>query len=337
MKPTRCLSLAAGVLLGFTGLVLAGSPEATERAGVLRAAAGTCGPCPAPLVGPNCYSEELGAISRVQGSKFFLSSVDFINNTTGSIDAVYQFTYSCAPSCGGANFFRTTPTVIALDGLGSFHRDDFIDYMNTQSLLQPGADAGAVGTLLVTFDKLLSCDGWEGNVVARNYNHIDQADPTSATVGFTSSGSLFFDSADTTLIGYARDTKSAPSEAGTLRSNLGVHNTDIDSTGNNVSLTLTFFDAVTGNKVGDTDTTRFASLQPGEVRQVSDIWATEHIPSTTNQVIVFVDNPAGMLGTTPTFEGFVTIIDGGAGTTGIATQDSAAFEMRCADLNLCGN
>src|SRR5262249_43543370 len=215
--------------------------------------------------------------------------------------------------------------------------------------LQPGAVSGCLGTLLVTFGSLPQANpqGWEGNVVARTYNHLDEGTPSSATVGFAYNASLFFESADTTLVGTARDTKASPSVAGALRSNVGVRNTDINGIGQNVNVILTAYDVATGQKVGPTAGIAFNGLQPGELRQISDLWRTvasppfnAPFPATTTQVIIFIDNPTPT-STSPTFEGYVTIVDGGAATggptNGIPTQDAAFFEMKCADTNGCGN
>ena len=161
-------------------------------------------------------------------------------------------------------------------------------------------------------------------MVARTYNRLVETDPNQGTVGFAYNASLFFESADTTLVGFARDTKNAPTIAGKLRSNIGIRNTDINGTTKNCTVNITFYDTVTGNKVGNTIT--LADLRPGEVRQVSDIWATAQIPSTVNSLIVFADvlNPTL---TSPTIEGYITVIEG------FNTQDAAFFEMKCMDAN----
>jgi hypothetical protein len=187
---------------------------------------------------------------------------------------------------------------------------------------------GTIGTMLVTFANLTTSDSWEGTVVARTYNRLNEADPLSGTVGFAYNASLFFESADTTLVGYARDTKSNPTIAGKLRSNVGVRSTDINDTKNPVTVVVTAYDTATGARVGNAIT--LAGIQPGELKQISDLWATAAIPSSVNSVIVFADNPSPT-SSSPTFEGYVTIIDGQT------TQDAAFFEMRCADTNGCGN
>jgi hypothetical protein len=169
---------------------------------------------------------------------------------------------------------------------------------------------------------------------------LDEGTSDSATVGFAYNASLFFESADTTLVGTARDTKGSPSVAGKLRSNVGVRNTDINGTQQNVTVVLTAYDTASGTKVGNPAGFTFTSLQPGEVRQISDLWNTLAIPATVHQVILFIDNPAPT-STSPTFEAYVTIVDGGAGsagpTLGVATQDASFFELKCADTNGCGN
>jgi hypothetical protein len=317
----RFTSLAAGAFLSMATGVFAEEAAVVQRAGVVPKSA-TC---------TTSYSQELPVLARVQGSAFFRSLVAIANNTNKSVTASYQFSYTCVanPGCTPAGgFYRTTVQTIAIPALGSFVKDDFIDFLNTAGLLQPGANAGSIGTLLVTFDNLPSCNGFEANAVARTYNRLVEADATQGTVGFAYNASEFFDSADTTLIGFARDTKAAPTIAGKLRSNIGIRNTDINGTNQNMTVNLTFYDTATGTKVGNT--IPFADLRPGEVRQVSDVWVSAAIPSTVTSVIVFADalNPTA---TSPTMEGYITIIDGQN------TQDAALFAMLCADVNGCGN
>jgi hypothetical protein len=277
------------------------------------------------------YSAELPVLARVQGTAFFRTAVDISNNTNkNGVIARYQFAYTCvALACSPqGGFYRTPVRTITLQGLDTFHQDDFIDYLNAEGLLQPNAVQGAIGTLLVTFDNLDTAGGWEGSVTGRTYNRIVETDPSRGTVGFAYNASLFFESADTTLVGTLRDTKSAPTVAGTLRSNLGVRNTDINGTNQNVSIEMEFYDTATGTRVGNR--IAFNNIQPGELRQVSDVWTTAQIPATVHSVIGFVDvlNPTA---TSPTIEGYVTIIDGQS------TQDAAFFEMKCADADPCGN
>src|SRR5262249_16080331 len=274
---------------------------------------------------------EVPVLARVQGSAFFRTFIAFVNNTNkNGVTATYQFSYTCvSASCSPqGGFYRTTPQVITLQALDSFVQDDFIDYTNTLGLLQPGANAGTIGTLLVTFNNLPSSNGYEANVVARTYNRIVEADPSQGTVGFAYNASLFFDSADTTLIGYARDTKSAPTVAGQVRTNLGVRNTDINATNQNMTVDITFYDTRTEQKVGNSR--RFADLSAGEVRQITDIWATAGIASTVNNVIVFMD-ARSPTATSPTMEAYLTFVEN------LNTKDAAFFAALCADVNGCGN
>ena len=325
MNRLRIAQVALGAFVSLAPTVFAGEDAVVQRAEVVpKRVAATC------PTSPPSYSVEVPVLARVQGSAFFRTLIAFANNSNKSITASYQFSYTCvSATCTPAGgFYRTNPQTLNLPALGSFVQDDFIDYLNTQGLLQPGANAGTIGTLLVTFNNLPSCNGYEANVVARTYNRLVETDATQGTVGFAYNASLFFDSSDTTLIGFARDTKSAPSIAGKLRSNLGVRNTDINSVNQNMTVDITFYDTATGQRVGNTIT--FADLRPGELRQVSDIWASAAIASTVNSVIVFADS-RNATATSPTMEGYITIIDGQN------TQDASLFTLLCADANGCGN
>jgi hypothetical protein len=290
---------------------------------------------------------EVPVIARVQGTAFFRTMIDANNNTNQTVTAQMQYSYSCVPtSCGGSNFFRTPVIPLTILAFGNFHQDDFVQYLTTvtvsgQPVLQSGAQ-NSIGTLLITFSNVTPFGplviGSEMSVVARTYNHLDETTPSSATVGFAYNASLFFESAHNTLVATARDTKgNSTTPAGKLRSNVGVRNTDINGTNQPLTLILSFYDVTTGQKVGTNQT--MANLQPGELRQISDLWTVAGIPSTINQVILFVDNPTGT-SASATFEGFVNIVDGGSATSGatagIATQDASFFEMRCADATTCG-
>ena len=320
MNRLRSTLLVVGALLSTTPAILAESAQAAERAGVIRQG-----------VSGTTYSQELPVLARVQGTALFKTFVSFTNNTnTNGVTASFQFSYTCvSTTCSPpGGFYRTPVQTVTLPALGSFVQDDFIDYLNTQSLLQPGANAGTIGTLLVTFANLPSSNGWEANVVARIYNRIVEADPNQGTVGFAFNASEFFDSADTTLVGYGHDTKAAPTVAGKVRTNVGVRNTDINGTNQKMTVKITCYDTATGALVGNPIT--FVDLQPGEVRQVSDLWATAGIGPAVTNVIIFVDaqNPTA---TSPTMEGYITLIEGQN------TQDAALFTLLCADANGCGN
>ncbi|HYV41800.1 MAG TPA: hypothetical protein VEO02_08435 [Thermoanaerobaculia bacterium] len=326
MNRLRLVLLSVGVLLSSAPAVLSEPAQTAARSGIIR-----------QRISSSSYSVELPLVAR-GGTPFLRTLVSFTNNTGQNATATYQFSYTCSVApCSG--FFRTTSQTITVPAFGSFVRDDFVDYLNSQGLLQPGANQGALGTLLVTFNNLPSSIGWEANVVGRTYNNIVESNPSQGTVGFGYNASFFFDSAHETLVGFARDTKSAPLTipfAGKLRSDLGIRNTDIcgastacpDSSTGCMTVDITFYDTGTGQRVGNTLT--LADLKPGELRQVSDIWTTANISSAVNSVLVFVDarNPSV---TTPTMEGFITIIDGQN------TQDAAFFSMLCGDAGTCSS
>ena len=320
MKRSRSLYASAAFACALTVGPTLTAQEMHERAQVLRASKAAA-----------AFSVELPVLARVQGTAFFRTSVTISNNPNkNGVIARYQFAYTCvAATCAPpGGFYRTPVRTVTLDGLDAFHEDDFIDYLDRQGVLQTGAVQGTIGTLLVTFDNLDTTAGWEGSVLGRTYNRLVETDPSRGTVGFAYNGSLFFESADTTLVATLRDTKASPTIAGMLRSNLGIRNTDIDSSNQLVSVELEFYDTVTGQRVGNRIT--FSNIQPGELRQVSDVWNSAQIPATVTSVIAFADvlNPTA---TSPTIEGYVTIIDGQS------TQDAAFFEMKCADSNGCGN
>jgi len=279
------------------------------------------------------YSVEVPVVARVVGSALFRTAIDISNNTSATpVAAHFQYSYNRVNGDGSTSFFRTPIQTVNLLAFDNFHRDDFVQYLGTlPGALQPGADQSSFGTLLVTFENLPSSQGWEGTVFARTYS----PNPTGAgTVAIAYPASLFFESANATLVATIRDTQleTPPSAAGRLRTNIGIRNTDVRGTTQTVTVQLGFFDVTTGNatngqRVGNIIT--ISNLQPGEVRQINNIRASAAIPANVSAMLVFAD-VVGATATSPTIEGYVNLLDGD-------TQDGAFFEMKCADTDGCGN
>lgn len=254
------------------------------------------------------------------------TAVDLVNNTSrNGVIATYQFSYTCvAPACSPqGGFYRTPVLQTTLSGLGVFHQDDFVHYLASLNLLQPGADQGAIGTLLVTFSNLGSANGWEVSAIGTTYG--PSFDWIQGFSGFAYEGSLFYESADSTLIGFARNAI-ASQGAGMFESDVGIRNTDIRGTNQNVTVDLSFYDTATGTRVGNIVT--LADLKPGELRQVKDVWASAGIGPDVSSVIVFADARNGSL-SSATYEGFVLMGD--------ILRSPRFLTMHCADLNGCGS
>ena len=285
----------------------------------------------APKAGAAAYSAQVNIVTRVQGSSFFKTAIDVTNNTdTDGVIATLQYCYNL----GGAFQGCTNPTDLpALLPFDNFHTDDMVEYLGSVGVIGPDAQAASFGTLLVTFNNLPSNFGWEGTVTARTYSPYNQADPSLGTVAIAYPGSLFFESANTTLVATIRDTQtvSPPPGAGVLRTNLGVTNTDLNGVGA-VNVSLSFYDVTEGSPTNGQlvgDVLAINNLDSGQVNQLNNVFTLAHIPSNVTSCIVFVDVTSPTSGF-PTIEGYVNILDGG-------TQDGAYFEMKCADTDFCGN
>lgn len=315
----------AVVATTFSASLLSAAPTRVVRRGApIRAESAS-----APAVS---YSVEVPVVTRIVGTALFRTAIDISNNTAATpVAARFQYSYNRVNTDGTTSFFRTPIQTVNLLAFDNFHTDDFVQYLGTlPGVLQPGADQSSFGTLLVTFENLLSARGWEGTVFARTYS----PNPTGAgTVAIAYPASLFFESANATLVGTIRDTQlvTAP-PAGRLRTNIGIRNTDIRGTGQVVTVQLGFFDVTTGNatngqRVGNVLT--IPNLQPGEVRQLNNIRAAAAIPADVTAMLVFAD-VVGATATGPTIEGYINILDGD-------TQDGAFFEMKCADTIGCAD
>jgi hypothetical protein len=270
---------------------------------------------------------DLDAVNPTAGRSTFLrTSVDITNTTNkNGVTADIQYSYTCVSAAcspqGG--FIRTPVQTITLQALDSRHFDDIVGYLATlPGVLAAGADQGSYGTLLVTFRNLNTAQGSEGTVQARTYSRTVESDPLKGTVGFLTPASLFIEAARSTLVGTARDTRSAPSIVGTLSSNVGIRNSDINATGASDNVELTFYDTSSGQRVGSIVT--LTGLRPGEVRETSDIWTAAGIPTSVHTVVVFADVRAG----TATIEGYITIDE-------VNSKDSTFIELKCDDAS-CG-
>src|SRR5260370_33180692 len=195
----------------------------------------------------NSFSAEVPVVTRVQGTAFVRTSIDINNNTSkNGVTASYQFSYIClSQTCSPVGgFYRTPVQTINLLGLQNFHQDDFVNYVSGLGLLQPGAVSGSIGTLLVTFASLpqASPQGWEGSVVARTYNHLDESTATSGTAGFAYNASLVFEAADTTLVCTAPYTQRSAPPAGKLRATAVVDTPTTTATAKNMACILSLSD-----------------------------------------------------------------------------------------------
>ena len=274
------------------------------------------------------YSEQLNIVTRVQGLAFYRTTVDITNNTsTDGVTALFQYCYNFNGIFEGC----TDGITIVLQPFDAFHTDDIVDYLGQQGKLPADAQASSYGTFIVTFNNLPSGNGWEGTVLGRTYSALDAAHPLDGVLAFAYQGSLFFESATGTLVGLVRDTRLAPTEAGALRTNLGVTNTalfnNVDPNAT-VDFQLTFYDTATGQLVLRSDNGQPAILIPphplaaGEVYQFNDVFTAAHIDTNVTSCIVFIDitSPQGTL--PDTIEGYIVTLDSG-------TNDGAYFEMRC--------
>jgi hypothetical protein len=134
-------------------------------------------------------------------------------------------------------------------------------------------------------------------------------------------GSLFFESAKGSLVAIVRDTTLNPTEAGALRTNLGVTNTALFNATDSVDFSVSFYDTTTGALVGDALIPPHP-LAPGEVFQFNDVFNAAHIPASVESCVVFVDVTSAQGSNPLTIEGYVDTLDGG-------TQDGAYYEFKC--------
>jgi hypothetical protein len=332
LRPSSAVIFLA-VATSFSGSLVWAAPTRVVRRGA--------GVRPSSATSPAVvsYTVEVPIVTRTVGTAFFRTAIDISNNTGSGTAAVpvvvrLQYSYNRVNSDHSLSFFRTpNPTLPAGQALNmnllafdNFHTDDIVQYLGSLNVLEAGAAENSFGTLDVTFENLPSIQGWEGTVLARTYS----PNPTGAgTVAIAYPASLFFESASQTLVATIRDTQTSPSDAGALRTNIGIRNTDVNNTARDVTVQVTFYDVTTGSPTNGQRVGALLSLtlRPGEVQQLNNVRALAAIPNNVTAMLAFAD-VLGQAG--PTIEGYVNILDGG-------TQDGAFFEMKCADTDGCDN
>lgn len=267
------------------------------------------------------YSVQLNIVTRVVGASFYRTAVDITNNTsTDGVTASYQYCFTLSGAYQGC----TTAANILLHNFDNFHTDDIIDYMGQQGQLPPGASDASFGTFIVTFSGLPSNNGWEGTITGRTYNAADNSDPSKGTVAIAYLGSLFFESAQGTLVATIRDTAgvSPTPDAGKLRTNIGVTNTGLyNDPGTSLTFSIQFFDTATGLAVGNILTPPHP-LTVGEVFQFNDVFTAAQIPLDVTSCIAFVDITSAQGAKPDTIEAYVNVLDAG-------TNDGAYYEFKC--------
>lgn len=327
MKRFRAAFLVSAVL----GLVAAASPAETGTRLVRQPRAVTRPTGKAQLaqrVGAATaagYSVQLNIVTRVVGASFYRTAVDITNNTSSDgVSANFQYCYTSGGTYNGC----TNAAAINLNHFDSFHTDDIVDYLGQQSLIPPSAADSSFGTFIVTFDGLPSNNGWEGTLTGRTYNAADNANPDAGTVAIAYPGSLFFESSTASLVAIIRDTTvSGSTDAGALRTNLGVTNTALYNTtaGATVNFTISFYDVTEGSATRETLVAQLAAPHPlaaGEVIQINNVFGAAHIPANVTSCIAFIDITSTQ-GTNPdTIEAYVNVLDAG-------TNDGAFFEFKC--------
>jgi hypothetical protein len=312
---SAALALAPALSLAESGSGLRRQPQVVSRPG--RAGNVQIGRKVADASADG-YSVQLNIVTRVVGASFYRTAVDITNNTgTDGVVATFQYCYTTQ---NGVYQGCTDPQDLLLHEYDSEHFDDIIEYVGSLGLISPDAANFSFGTFFVTFAGLPSNVGWEGTLTGRTYNAADNADPEAGTVAIAYPGSLFFESATGTLVAIVRDTTLNPTEAGALRTNLGVTNTALYSF-DSVDFEISFYDVVTGALVGNVLSPNHA-LEPGEVYQFNNVFSAAHIPADVESCIAFIDITSPQGADPLTIEAYVNILDAG-------TNDGAYFEFKC--------
>jgi hypothetical protein len=240
----------------------------------------------------------------------FYTAVDITSNSDEPTDVTFEYiSDSLAIDATGV-------LLVGLPGHGNFHTDDFIQYLAAQGFLTAQQAANTKGTLLLTFTNPSFTTGTEASATLRTFNYVTPGQRPS--IGFAYRAYPLYQSGPHALVSIVDDTHATKGTLPLVLSHLGLENVGIDDTGtvttDPVTLKIAFTDPVTGGPVGPTPT---VTLQPGQMKQINDLWHTYALPNSSTSLIVTVTETAG----TAQIRGFILVKD-------ISTNDISYFAMQ---------
>jgi hypothetical protein len=240
----------------------------------------------------------------------FYTAMDITNNSDQATDVTFEY-ISDSLSIDVAGVL-----LVGLPGHGNFHTDDFIQYLAAQGFLTTQQAANTKGTLLLTFTNPDFATGTEASATLRTFNYVTPGQRPS--IGFAYRAYPLYQTGSHTLVSVVDDTHATKGSLPLVLSHLGLENVGIDDSGTvttgAVTLKIAFTDPATGGPIGPTPS---VTLQPGQMKQINDLWHTYALPNSSNSLILTVIETAG----TAQIRGFILVKD-------ISTNDISYFAMQ---------
>ncbi len=240
----------------------------------------------------------------------FYTAMDITNNSAEATDVTFEYiSDNLTIDVAGV-------LLVALPGHGNFHTGDFIQYLASQEFLTTAQAANTKGTLLLTFTNPNFTAGTEASATLRTFNYVTPGQRPS--IGFAYRAIPLRKNGSHSLVSVVNDTHATTGTLPRVQSHLGLENVGIDDDGNvstdPVTLTIAFTDPATGGPIGPSPT---VSLQPGQMKQINDLWHTYGLPNASNSLLVTVTETAG----TAQIRGFVLVKD-------ISTNDLSFYLLQ---------
>ncbi|HLJ75626.1 MAG TPA: hypothetical protein VKU62_13625 [Thermoanaerobaculia bacterium] len=256
------------------------------------------------------FAVDLPIVTRAQGaSTTFYTAIDVSNHSAQATDVTFEYlSADLTVNASGTLVSNLAPHA-------NFHQDDLIQYLGNQGYISADKVASTFGTLLLTFTNPAFTTGNEASASARIWNYLNSGQRPSIGLAYRAIPLRLNGSHTVTSV--IQDT-SATSGGPSVVTNMGLENIGIDDAGNvsptPITIQLTFFDGTTGAQIGPQPT---VTLQPGQVNQINNVWATYGLPTSTNNVIVVAAETAG----TAQIRGYISLKD-------TATNDGSFFFMQ---------
>lgn len=240
----------------------------------------------------------------------FYTTMDITNNSAEPTDVTFEYISD------GLTIDVAGVLLVNLPGHGNFHTEDFIQYLAAQGFLTAQQAANTKGTLLLTFTNPSFTTGTEASATLRTFNYVTPGQRPS--IGFAYRAIPLRKNGLHTLTSVVNDTHATAGTLPRVLSHLGLENVGIDDDGivstDPVTLKIAFTDPATGGPIGPSPT---VTLQPGQMKQINDLWHTYGLPNSSNSLIVNVTETAG----TAQIRGFVLVKD-------ITTNDLSFYLMQ---------
>jgi len=222
------------------------------------------------------YFRRVPVVTQVQGAAFFRTSITIGNDHRTAPASVTLLLSYRSPVDGTFQTKGLAVSAPLAPHQSVFIEDVIQEFKNAGVIRSQDATVGLFGTLLVKYDGLQSDD--DGDVVARTYS----AAPGGGTNGIAYAGRVTDETGASRIHATLRN--GTFGNDGNTRANIGFVNEGAVA----ADVQVVYYDALTGATLKGFKLSDVAHhlLEPGEVFQISNVFADSSVPAGTKQILV---------------------------------------------------